>query len=241
MLSLFLLFCTIFWIFFLWSYLWFIILSSVVFNLLPDTSIGILTCYYIFYFRSSIWSSSRSVVMFYSLSYLWTCLSHFSCGKNIYKLNKSISEICPGLILLSIVYTGSHSCCLISLCVYLSFNCLAGCALKTFCDSLRLEISVLSSFWPSFQRALQVGDHIKPNSLPILCCTFLGCVHEVEPVAACSQIIFSTFLFLLCSHKYKVTSLSLWELGRSRRDKSFPSPQSELCSGTLLQCREKCQ
>lgn len=45
---------------------------------------------------------------------------------DIYKLNKSISEICPGLILLSIVYTGSHSCCLISLCVYLSFNCFAG-------------------------------------------------------------------------------------------------------------------
>lgn len=113
---------------FLWSYLWFIILSSIVFNLLPNTSIEILMCYYIFSFQKFYLILFQICLgMFYSLFSLVMCeLVSFFHVVSMYKLNKPISEICPRLFLLSIVYTGSHSCCLISLCVYLSFNCFTG-------------------------------------------------------------------------------------------------------------------
>lgn len=114
---------------FLWSYLWFITLSSIVFNLLPNTSIEILTCYYIFSFQKFYLILFQiCLVMFYSLfpSVICELVVSFFHVVSIYKLNKSTSEICPGLFLLSIVYTGFHLCCLISLCVYLSFNCFAG-------------------------------------------------------------------------------------------------------------------
>lgn len=140
---------------FFWSNLWFPILPSVVFNLLPNTSVGVLMLLN-FPFLEVLFDSLRDLWgdffffyrFFFPADVCKLVVYVFHVG-GIHKLYGAVSEACPGLLLLSAVHTGSHSCHLISLCGCWSLTVLLAVALKniTCGDDLRLGVNVLFPTW----------------------------------------------------------------------------------------------